>query len=137
MSDELTGDYLAHCAAERVPPNTVARRRAVLSSLGSAGTASREQVEAWWATRRTLSPATRSNDLACLRAFYRWAQRWEHRPDDPTLRLDAPKVDRGLPRPVSRDDLHRLLTSLPDDLRRAVALGTRVESLRAALRWAA
>ena len=59
MSDELTGDYLAHCAAERVPPNTVARRRAVLSSLGSAGTASREQVEAWWATRRTLSPATR------------------------------------------------------------------------------
>lgn len=138
MSDELTGDYLAHCAAERVPPNTVARRRAVLSSLGNAGTASREQVEAWWATRRTLSPATRSNDLACLRAFYRWAQRWEHRPDDPTLRLDAPKVDRGLPRPVSRDDLHRLLTSLPDDLRRAVALGAyaglRVSEV-AALHW--
>ena len=39
---------------------------------------------------------------------------------------------------MSRDDLHRLLTSLPDDLRRAVALGAyaglRVSEV-AALHW--
>ena len=138
ITDPLALAWIEYQEREHVPPNTVLRRTATLRSIGNAGTASREEVESWWATRRHLSPATRSNDLACLRAFYRWAQRWEHRPDDPTRRLDAPKVDRGLPRPVSRDDLHRLLTSLPDDLRRAVALGAyaglRVSEV-AALHW--
>ncbi len=82
-------------------------RARVLRSLPNAGTATREEVEAWWATRRHLSPATRSNDLANLRAFYRWARRWEHRDDDPTMRIDAPRVDKGLPRPLGRTDLHR------------------------------
>ena len=138
ITDPLALAWIEYQEREHVPPNTVLRRTATLRSIGNAGTASREEVESWWATRRHLSPATRSNDLACLRAFYRWAQRWEHRADDPTLRLDAPKVDKGLPRPVSRDDLHRLLTSLPDDLRRAVALGAyaglRVSEV-AALHW--
>ena len=130
--------YLEYLAAEHTPANTVAARARVLRSIGNAGTATREDVEAWWATRRDLSPATRSNDLANLRAFYKWCRRWEHRDDDPTTRLDAPKVDKGLPRPLSRADLHRLLAVLPDDLRRAVALGAyaglRVSEV-AALHW--
>lgn len=138
MTDPLSLEWLARQEAEHVPANTIARRRATLRSLGNAGLATREDVEAWWAARRDRSPATRANDLACLRAFYRWAQRWEHRADDPTLRLDAPGVDKGLPRPVSRADLRTLLTGLPDDLRRAVALGAyaglRVSEV-AALAW--
>jgi hypothetical protein len=47
-------------------------------------------------------------------------------------------VNKGLPRPVSRADLRTLLDTLPDDLRRAVALGAyaglRVSEV-AALRW--
>lgn len=136
--DPLSAQWLDHLAAEHVPANTIAARARVLRSLGNAGTATREEVEAWWATRRELSPATRSNDLANLRAFYKWAERWEHRSDDPTRRLDAPKVDKGLPRPMSRANLHRLLDTLPDDLRRAVALGAyaglRVSEV-AALDW--
>ena len=136
--DPLSAQWLDHLAAEHVPANTIAARARVLRSIGNAGTATREEVEAWWATRRELSPATRSNDLANLRAFYKWAERWEHRADDPTRRLDAPKVDKGLPRPMSRADLHRLLEALPDDLRRAVVLGAyaglRVSEV-AALDW--
>lgn len=136
--DLLSERFLAWCGSEHVPANTLARRTAVLRSVGNAGTAGREDIEAWWATRRDLSPATRSNDLACLRTFYRWCQRWEHRPDDPTLRLDAPKVPNNLPRPISRADLNRLIETLPDDLRRAVCLGAygglRV-SEAAALEW--
>src|SRR5205085_179110 len=109
MSDALSEQFLAWCEQERVPANTLARRAVVLRSLGNAGAATREQVEAWWASRAHLSVSTRNNDLACLRAFYRWCQRWERRADDPTLRLDAPKVPAGVPRPVSRADLHRLL----------------------------
>lgn len=122
VMDELTAAYLDWCEAERLPVNTIAARRRVLRTL-RAGEATREQVEAWWAARAHLAPATRANDLAILRTFYRWCHVWEHRDDDPTRRLTAPKVPKGLPRPMSRADLLRLLAGLPDDLRRAVALG--------------
>jgi len=121
--DDLSRAYLAWCKGERQPPNTVATRARTLRSIGNAGTATRDDVEAWWLTRADLTPASRANDLANLRSFYKWATRWEHRPDNPTLRLDAPKVPNGLPRPISRADLHTLLASLPDDMRRAVCLG--------------
>lgn len=140
LTDALSVMWIEHQRAERAPINSILRRQATLRTLSNAGTATREDVEAWWAARRDRSPATRSNDLANLRAFYRWAIRWEHRTDDPTLRLDAPKVAQGLPRPISRTDLHTLLTVLPDDLRRAVALGAyaglRVSEV-AALTWEA
>lgn len=135
----LVDVYLEHLVHERVPDNTIAARRRTLRSVGNAGTATREDIEAWWSTRAHLAPSTRSNDLANLRTFYKWSQRWEHRPDDPTLRLDAPRVPNGLPRPMSRADLHKLLGDLDDDLRRAVCLGAyaglRV-SEAAALDWA-
>lgn len=138
LTDPLSIEWIEYQRAEHVPPNTIARRVSVLRSLPNAGTATRDDVETWWAGRRHLGAATRSNDLACLRAFYKWARRWEHRDDDPTTRIDAPKVDKGLPRPISRADLRRLLESLPDDLRRAVALGAyaglRVSEV-AALHW--
>lgn len=123
--DHLSQQWLDYLEAEHHPANTIARRRSVLRSIGNAGTATREDVEAWWATRRDLSPATRANDLACLRSFYKWCHRWEHRSpsDDPTLRIEPPKVDKGLPRPIGRADLRRLLDTAPEDLRRAIALG--------------
>lgn len=138
MTDELVEAYLAHMVTERVPENTVKARLRALRSVGNPGTASREEIEAWWASRAHLSPATRSNDLANLRSFYKWASRWEHRTDDPTLRVDAPKVPNGLPRPISRAELHTLLNKLEDDMRRGVVLGAyaglRVSEV-AALNW--
>jgi hypothetical protein len=56
MMDDLSQAHLDHLDAEREPPNTIASRRRVLTSLGNAGTASREEVEAWWATRRDKAP---------------------------------------------------------------------------------
>ena len=95
-----------------------------MRSVGNAGTATREEVEAWWLTRAHLAPATRHNDLANLRSFYRWAKRWEHRDDDPTVRIDSPHVDPGLPCPMTREDLHKAIDQLyRPDIRRAVCLG--------------
>jgi len=112
----------------RRSPNTLARYRAVLASLAQVAapeTASIEDVEAWWATRLDRSEATRANELACLRSFYRWATRFGHRADDPTRRLDAPKIPNHVPRPVGEADVRKLLDAAADEpaLRRTLALG--------------
>ena len=99
--DQLSTDWIEHQRAEGVTPNTIARRASVMRSIGNAGTATREEVEAWWAARRHLAVATRSNDLACLRAFYKWANRWDYRDDDPTRRGSLPCC--GAPRAVQSD----------------------------------
>jgi integrase len=124
LTDPLSVAWIQWSRNERKPVNTIARRVATLRYMPCAGTATREDVEAWWLTRAHLAPASRHNELSNLRSFYRWAMRWEYRDDDPTLRLDSPRVDPGLPRPMTREDLHKVIdsiTSAPD--RRAVCLG--------------
>jgi integrase len=136
LTDPLSLAWIAWCRAEHKPAATTASRTRVLRCIGNAGTATREDVEAWWLTRAHMAPATRHNELAHLRSFYRWAKRWEYRDDDPTLRLDSPRVDAGLPRPMTREDLHLALDQLSrapsgrpwnlswgPDIRRAVCLG--------------
>lgn len=143
MSTDSVSEFLEYAERDRNrSPHTLARYRAVLSQLPDPTRATTAQVETWWATRYGKSPATRANELACLRAFYRWAGRFDLRADDPTRRLDAPKIDHDVPRPIGQADLGRLLgplTAETPDLRRAVALGAysglRVSEV-AALIWA-
>ena len=123
LTDPLSIAWIQWSHNEGVPANTIARRLATLRSIGNGGTATREDVEAWWAARTCHAPASRHNDLANLRSFYRWVRRWEYRDDDPTLRIDSPRVEPGLPRPITSADLHKALDSMPGDLRRAVCLG--------------
>jgi integrase/recombinase XerD len=110
----------------RRSPRTIDRYWQTLKQLPSPSTATTADIETWWATRYDLAPATRANELACLRSFYKWATRFDHRPDDPTRRLAAPKVPNTVPRMIGRTDLERLLTEHTEDapdLRRAFALG--------------
>jgi site-specific recombinase XerD len=123
-------DFLAWARDDRNrPENTLARYRAVLRAVTTYGdplTITMEQVEKWWASRYEAAPATRANELACLRSFYRYATKFDLRPDDPTRRLDPPKVAVNVPRMVGRTDFERLLGELTDDqpdLRRVFALG--------------
>lgn len=120
-------DFLAWAQDDRSrSAHTLLRYRRTLEQLADPLTATTEDIEAWWATRYGMSAATRANELACLRAFYRWAMRFDHRADDPTRRLDPPKVPNKVPRPIGQSDLDRLLGPLTEDapdLRRAIALG--------------
>jgi integrase/recombinase XerD len=136
LVDPIAAAYLAWCERERHPENTIRRRRTVLRAVGNPGTATREQIEAWWDNRLVLpnglprADTTRANELAILRSFYTWCQIWEHRSDNPTVRLQSPRVGQGVPRPATRkefDDVLAFLELLPTDgpaLRRAVLLGT-------------
>jgi integrase/recombinase XerC len=91
--------------------------------------ATREDIEAWWRRRATGpdgSPRphnSRNNELSALRSFYHWAQRFEHRADDPTIRLDSLREQKRMSRFVGDDDFRKLMDELPPDLRRAAALG--------------
>ena len=122
-----TDAFLAWAERDRVrSDHTLRRYRAVLDQIDDPINATVEQIEAWWATRYDMSEATRANDLACLRAFYKWAARFDHRTDDPTRRLDAPKIPNAVPRAIGKSDLERLLGPLTEnapDLRRTFALG--------------
>lgn len=141
MGYTLVEQWLTYLAVERsLSPNTVATYRRSLTTLPDPEHATREDVEAWARERAPrLAASSRANELAAVRAFYKWCQIWEHRTDDPTLRLVTPKQGRTLPRPISRADLARVLAAVDDDVRRAVALGAygglRV-SEAAALDWA-
>lgn len=103
-----------------------------------ATTATVEDVEAWWASRLDRSVSTRRNELAALRSFYRWAIRFGHVDEDPTRRITPPKAPSRLAIYVGRQDLLTLLEQMPDDLRRATALGAYAGlrlSEAAALHW--
>lgn len=126
--NDVVTDFLTWAERDRLrSPATLARYRTVLAQIPDPINATVEDVEAWWATRYDKAPATRQNELACLRTFYRWATRFDHRPDDPTRRLDAPAVDNAFPRPIGRTDLQRALDACDEreapELRRAIALG--------------
>ena len=137
----LVDEFLTWAERDRMrSPHTIRRYRATLKSLAEIAdptTATIEDVDKWWngridVVRRdgTVAPraaASRSNELACLRTFYRWMTKQDHRPDDPTRRLDAPNVDNAFPRPIGRADLARALESCDErnvpEIRRAIALG--------------
>ena len=104
-------------------PKTIESRIRVLRSLPNAGTATREQVEAWWESRAHLSTGTRAVDLSHLRGFYQWCQIFDHRPDDPSIRIRAPRVNNRIARKATKADVDTLLGSaMAPDLRRAFLL---------------
>lgn len=134
-------DFFTYCAdARNWTPNTIKRYGTVLAALSRADdpfTIDTTDLEQWWqeriylpvdsnARQRKRAHSSRANELACLRSFYNWATKFDHRPDDPTRRLDFPQYDNHIPRPIPEASLTRLLGALTEsapDLRRAIALG--------------
>ncbi len=131
VTTDAVSEFLTWAERDRErSPNTLARYRVVLHQLAVAieadpAGATVEQLEQWWASRYDMAPATRNNELACVRTFYRWLSRFHDRPDDPTRRLDPPKIPHKVPRPIGEADLAALLEASLDqpDLRRAICLG--------------
>lgn len=122
--DALSREHVDWLKRQNVKsPNTIASRTRVLKSVGNAATATRDDLQQWWESRADRAPGTRAVDLAHLRAFYKWAIVRDHRPDDPSVLLEAPRPDNALHRKVPNDEIARLLGELEPDLERAVMLG--------------
>ena len=59
------------------------------------------------------SPASRARALVAVRSWLRWLAREELIERDLSNRVTLPKVEQRLPKPMSSDELARLLASLP------------------------
>lgn len=131
-------EWIEHLELLGRSPNTIRAYKSSIQSFPDIEGATREQVEAWWQSRAHLAPATRNRELAAVRQFYKWCIIWDHRLDDPTLRITGPNIPRGQPKPLSKHDLTLLLDTFPPDLKRALCLGAYAGcriSEAAALMW--
>ena len=89
--------------------------------LGRAGAslvdASTEAIEAYFADlgARGMAASTAARRRASVRQFYRFVLGEGWRSDDPSRRVDAPKLGRPLPKLLSREDIDRLITTALGD----------------------
>lgn len=64
-----------------------------------------------------LAASTQARKLSSLKRFYRFLFEEGDRKDDPTSRLDGPKVQRDIPDVLSREEVSGLLAACGDDAR--------------------
>jgi integrase/recombinase XerD len=64
-----------------------------------------------------LAPSTQARKLSSLKRFFRFLFEEGYRKDDPTSRLDGPKVQRDVPDVLSREEVNLLLKACADDTR--------------------
>ena len=140
-NDAIAAAWFDHLKRDRgLSDNTITTYQRTLRTITfDLLSATYDDVAAWTHSRAHLAVATRNNEIAALRSFYRWALAFDHLTRDPTARTYAPKQPKGLPRPISRADLHKILDAADPEVRRAICLGAygglRI-SEAAALMWA-
>lgn len=112
--DPLLSQFSAHQRQRGVLPSSITRREADIRKFdlwlepGTLIDATPADIEAFLAGRGWCD-VTRYAFISHLHAFYRWAVRQELVELDPTAFIDRPRVRRGLPRPITNDDLSYLL----------------------------
>jgi len=144
MTDSGLEAWFTYLERRNRSPETLRTYRSVMASFPPPLTATLEDADKWWADmdradpKDSLAPASRAKALAAVRSFYRYAAKYDLRMDDPTRRLDAPKIGTPMPKFVSRSELATLLSVVEGDIRRAIALGAyaglRISEV-AALEW--
>jgi integrase/recombinase XerC len=116
MPDKV-GLWLRSQRRRNLAPGTIDKRSSVARRLTAHAECNlvdvtTDQIEAWLDSRST-SARTRYTDISHVSAFFRWAIREELAESDPTARIDRPKVNVGIPRPIDTDDLRYALRQSP------------------------
>lgn len=112
---EVVGDWRLWMEAAEMSQRTISARLAVLALL--AARLCVDPVTATWQdvarflTDDRLGPASRSTYYGHLRSWFCWLVLNDYRSDNPTDRVRRPRVPRGQPRPITTDQLGRLLAS--------------------------
>lgn len=126
--EEMLPDVLAawqrHGLASGHSDRTITSRIYTIKRLQAAGidplTATRDDLTDWLADlrdSRTGQPAQKSSKAtyrAQLRAFYSWLVDTGRREDDPSVKLPQPKPGRGVPHPVTPEQVRATLDACSD-----------------------
>lgn len=77
-------------------------------------TVSLDELREFVGERRSSGAATSSvaRQIAAVRSLHRYLAAEQHRPDDPTARLDGVKVPAGLPKPLAEAEVTSLLDAV-------------------------
>ncbi len=119
-------DWLAECRASGLQPSSLAKRAAVLRGVQRATGApltdvTERQVRRWWLSIAGLAVRTRAVRLSHLACACRWLVREDIRPDDPTRRIQRPRLPRSVPRDVDADRARAAIGAIGDDAVRLAA----------------
>lgn len=127
--NSLIGLHVRHMRRRGLADGTIDKRRSRLSRFDAAAglaTAEPEDVEVFLDNRRgrdgRLSKKARYGWISDLHQFYRWAIDHGHLDQDPTRRVIRPKVQPGLPRPISTGDLMTALDMAEPTMRSWLSL---------------
>jgi len=115
-------DYLSWLVAERGrSPNTVAAYRRDLlgycswltAKRKSPGTVTAAEIDAFVQSRRNdAAPSSVARQMAAIRNLHRFMVAEGMRKDDPTADVDGVRVPAGIPKPLSEEDVGRLIDAV-------------------------
>ena len=120
-ADDLIQRYLSHLRSRSASPRTIGDRLRILTVLDrdlpyGLDCATEEELEAWlW--RDGLSIGSRETYYGAMAGFFRWAFEKEVLDFDPTDKIARPQVPERLPRPLSDDELRRILAEAAEPYR--------------------
>jgi integrase/recombinase XerD len=117
--------FLEMMSAERgASPNTLdAYGRDLLEASGYLGNglcvAAADDLSGWLQSlaKDGLAASTQARKLSSLKRFFRFLFEEGDRKDDPTSKLDAPKVQRDVPDVLTREEVDQLLQACAEDPR--------------------
>lgn len=120
---DLIAAYLEHLRRAGRTDDTLRGRREILNRLNVAlpygvGHTSTSELAAWL-YKDELSRNAKYTYYQCLRSFYRWATdpREQQISFDPTDDLEPVTQVKGVPRPVTDEQLHKILTEAVEPFR--------------------
>lgn len=128
------GEWEQWMRAAGMSPRTITDRIQLVARF-EAVTAASSLAVPWQALAEFLaneaySPGTRQTYYAHLRAWFGWLARMDHRLDDPTIKLAPPRGPKRKPRPITLEQLTRILETRMHHRTRAMVLLGAYQGLR-------
>lgn len=135
MPDPLLSEWMLWQHAAKRSEVTIQERCRVLAqfnveSPNGALLAQPMDIVRWIGKHTEWSPSTAATYHSYLRAWFSWLCLMEYRQDNPMIKVGAPKYPERVPRPVSDDDLLRLLTTRMHHRTRVMVLLAALAGLR-------
>lgn len=114
-TSDLVSAWLESMRARGLSQRTITGREQLLANIkqasGVAASAlTAEQISEWLATL-DIGRSSRATYFSELSSWFGWLVKTGHRADNPISRLDAPRAPKGQPRPVTSEQVRRLLDS--------------------------